>query len=173
MTKNKPNKNREEGLMGLGGFLGGLGTLIDKLGELAEHGEELHKAGEFRSSDPEGKVRGVYGFSVKVGLGDQETKIEPFGNIHKDRQTGKTVVDEIREPLVDIFEEEDHVLVVAELPGIGEEDVQVELADDILTLSAGHGDKKYRKEVLLPQAFSADKMSRNCRNGVVEIKFTR
>ena len=173
MSKKKPNKNAEEGLMGLGGFLGGLGTLIEKLGEMAEHGDELHKTGEIRSSDPDGKVRGVYGFSVKVGLGDQETKIEPFGNIHKDKQTGKTVVDEIREPLVDVFEEQDHVLVVAELPGIGEEDVHVELEDDIVTLFAEHGDKKYRKEVLLPQAFSADKMSRSCRNGVVEIKFTR
>ena len=68
--------------------------------------------------------------------------------------------------MVDVFDEADHVLVVAEMPGIGEEDVQVELKDDILTISAERGDQKYRKEVLLPAAFPAESMSRTCRNGI-------
>lgn len=173
MAKTKPNRNREEGFMGMGGFLGGLGTLLEKLGELAEKGEDLRKTGEFQGSDPEGKVRGIYGFSVKVGLGDQGVTVEPFGNMRKDEQTGKTVVTEVREPLVDVFEEQDHVLVVAEMPGIDEENVQLEINDDILTITAVRGDKKYRKEVLLPAAFAPDKMSRTCRNGVLEVKLTR
>lgn len=160
--------------MGIGGFLGGLSTLLEKLGELAEKGEELRRTGELHGTTAEGKkLQGVYGFSVKVGLDKDELKVEPFGNVHKDERTGQTVVDEVREPLVDVFEEPTHVLVVAEMPGVGEENIHLELADDILTITASRKDKQYRKEVLLPAAFTADKMSRTCRNGVLEVKFQR
>ncbi len=173
MSKDKQKQN-DEGAKGMGGLLGGLGYFIEKLGELAEKGEALRKSGEFKSSDPAGKVRGVYGFSMKVGLGDNDdVTVEPFGNVHKDEATGKTVVTEVREPMVDIFEEEDHVLVVAEMPGVGEKDFKLELKEDILTITAGHGDKKYHKEVLLPAVFSPDKMNHICRNGVLEVKIAR
>ena len=46
-----------------------------------------------------------------------EIKVEPFGNVTKDKESGRTVVHEVREPLVDVFEEDDHVLVIAEMPG--------------------------------------------------------
>jgi HSP20 family protein len=156
---------------GIGGFLGGLGSLIEKLGELSEKGEELKKSGEFQSKD--GKMRGVYGFNIKVGLGDEGLKVEPFGNLGKDEKTGRPVVQEIREPLIDVFEEEDHVLVVAEMPGVSAGDIQVELQGDILTIAATKGEKKYRKEVLLPAAFTPDKMTHTCRNGVLEVKLVR
>jgi HSP20 family protein len=80
------------------------------------------------------------------------------------------VVQEIREPVVDIFEEEGHVLVVAEMPGICVEDVQIAVQDDLLTITAERGDKKYRKEVLLPASLAREKMQISCNNGVVEIK---
>jgi HSP20 family protein len=155
----------------LGGFFGGLGNLIEKLGELAETGKELSQTGELRG--PEGKRRGIYGFNIKVGIGGDELRVEPFGNVRCDEQTGRAVVHEIREPLVDLFEEGDEVLVVAEMPGVGEEDVRLELKEDILTLAAERGEKKYRKEVLLPATFAAEKMSHACRNGVLEIRLRK
>ncbi len=174
MAKNKKtgSSSGEDKLMGLGGFLGGLGTFLEKLGELAEKGEELRKSGEVR--DAKGGVRAVYGFTIKTGLGaEQGVKVEPFGNVRQDEQTGRAVVHEVREPVVDLFEEKDHVLVVAEMPGIAEGDVQVDVRDDILTITAARGDKKYRKEVLLPGTFSAQQMTQRCQNGVLEIKLSK
>ena len=172
MVTNKGGKKGDEkGFSGVGGFLGGLATLLEKLGDLAEKGEELRKSGEIRGAN--GKVHGVYGFNIKVGLGDEGVKVEPFGNVRKDERTGKAVVTEVREPMVDVFEEKDHVLVVAEMPGIGEEDVKLELKQDILTLSAAKGDQKYRKEVLLPGTFPPEKMRHKCRNGVLEVKLLK
>jgi HSP20 family protein len=153
---------------GLGGMLKGLGDLVEKLGELAETGQELSKSGEIHG--PGKQLRGIYGFTVKVGLGDQGPRIEPFGNIHRDIKSGRTEVQEVREPMVDVFEEGDHLLVVAELPGIGKEDVRIDVKDDVLTISAERGDKKYRKEVLLPHSLSKQKMQVSCNNGVLEIK---
>lgn len=170
MTR-KTKEPKEGEAMGLGGFLSGLGTLLEKLGDLAEKGEELRQTGELHGLGPRDKVRGVYGFTIKTGLGGEPgVKVEPFGNVRKDERTGQTVVDEVREPAVDVFEEAEAVLVVAEMPGVGADDVQLDLTEDVLSITAAHGDKKYRKEVLLPAAFAAEQMSHTCRNGVLEVK---
>ena len=153
---------------GLGGILKGLGDLVEKLGELRETGRELSQTGEIHGSGKE--LKGIYGFTVKVGLGDKGPSLEPFGNIRRDVKSGRTEVQEVREPMVDVFEEEDHLLVLAELPGISKDDVVIELKDDVLTISAERGDKKYRKEVLLPRIVSKEKMQVSCNNGVLEIK---
>ena len=167
MTKRKA----ETGLDGaLGGILKGLGGLVEKLGELAEAGGELSKSGEIHGLGPGRGAKGVYGFTVKVGLGGEGVKVEPFGNIRRDEESGRPVVQEVTEPAADVFEESDHTLVVAEMPGIGAEDVRLEVTDDLLTITAERGKKKYRKEVLLPGSFPREKMQVSCTNGVLEIR---
>jgi len=173
MAKSKTKTTRESSDVELGGFLGGLTNLIEKLGDLAEKGKELQETKQF--GDP-GGIQGVYGFTIRTGLGGEKgggVKVEPFGNVRKDERTGRATVQEVMEPLVDVFEESDHVLVVAELPGVSDENVQVELRDDILTIAAARGAKKYRKEVLLPASFEEKSMSRTCRNGILEVKLAR
>ena len=168
MTKGK--KTGAEG--GFGGVFKGLADLIEKLGDLAEKGEQLKKSGEFQQRD----VKGVYGFSVKVGLGDKgdkEVKVEPFGNVRRDDTSGETVVQEIREPIVDVFEEKDHTLVVAEMPGVSTKDVTLTVKDDLLTIYAEKRDKKYRKEILLPRSYPQEKMKMTCNSGILEIKCVR
>lgn len=155
---------------GLGGILNGLGELAEKLGDLAESGRELSKSGEIRGLGSSKDIKGVYGFTVRVGLGNEGVKIEPFGNIRRDERSGRSVVEEVREPVVDVFEEADHVLVVAEMPGISKDDVRLEVKDDVLTVTAEHGDTKYRKEVLLPGIFPREKMRMSCANGVLEVR---
>jgi HSP20 family protein len=152
---------------GLGGILKGLGDLVEKLGDLEKQGE-ISKTGSING--PGEQLRGIYGFTVKVGLGDQGPRIEPFGNIRRDADSGRTEVQEVREPMVDVFEEEDHLLVLAELPGVGKDDIKVDVKDDVLTITAERGDKKYRKEVLLPYCVPKSKMQVTCNNGVLEIK---
>lgn len=152
------------------GIFSGLSELIEKLSELAESGQQLSQTGEIREGE---KLQGIYGFTVKVGLGDRETTIEPFGNIGKDRRSGKPVIQEVREPAVDVFEEEKHVVVVAELPGISMENVKLQLEGERLTIVAERRGKKYRKEVELPQAFTTEQMQATCNNGVLEVKLAR
>jgi len=160
---------------GLGGFLGKLGSVVEKLVDLAETGQSLSQTGELKGLDPQGKLRGVYGFSIKTGIGNQgerELKIEPFGNIHR-QSSGDAVVEDLREPLVDVHEEDDHVLVLAEIPGVSRKDVELELCEDRLTIRAQRGDKRYRKEVALPESFSQEKMRWECTNGILKIRLER
>jgi HSP20 family protein len=172
MTEKRKEKTIEGGPEhGLGGILKGLGDLVEKLGDLAETGERLSQTGEIHGAGKE--LKGIYGFTVKMGLGGDKTRVEPFGNIRQDRESGDTVVQEVREPVVDIFEEDDHVSVLAEMPGISAEDVHITVEDDLLSITAERGDKKYRKEVLLPVNCAREKMQVTCNNGIVEIKCMR
>ena len=142
MKKKTAHKNEPPGQTGGGfdGILSGLTGLVGKLNELAETGAELRRSGEIHGAGKE--LKGIYGFTVKVGLGDQAARVEPFGNIRPDKKTGRAVVEEIREPVVDLFEEKDHILIVAEMPGISAQDVQIEVKDDVLAITAAKGDKK-------------------------------
>ena len=172
MSKRKKAEAPAEGGfdLALGGILKGLGGLVEKLGELADAGGELSKSGEIHGLGPDREAKGVYGFTVKVGLGGEGVKVEPFGNIRRDEESGRPVVQEVTEPAADVFEESDHTLVVAEMPGIGAEDVRLDVTDDLLTIRAERGKKKYRKEVLLPGSFPREKMRVSCTNGVLEIR---
>ncbi|SMC71134.1 HSP20 family protein [Desulfocicer vacuolatum DSM 3385] len=160
----RPEKEKKQSKSPFDGVL----TFLEKLGELAEKGEQLSKTISFEGKD--NNIKGVYGFSMKMGLGSDKPEVQPFGNIRKDEKSGESFVHEVREPLVDIFEEKDHILVVAEMPGTSLEDIKVNVHEDLLEIDASKGDKKYKKEVLLPRSFSREKMKISCNNGILEIK---
>jgi HSP20 family protein len=180
MPKTNPTRGTEtpenvgKGISEMTGLLGGLGSFIEKLTDLAEKGRELRESGEFQSGGK--KLHGVYRFTIKTGLrSDQQNdvKVELFGKVRTDAKTGKAMVHEVLEPMVDIFDEPQHVQIIAEMAGVGENDIRLELQDDVLIIEAEHGTKKYRKEVLLPSPFSADKMSHSCHHGILEVTLQR
>ena len=153
-------------------IISGLTDIAEKLSELSDKGETISKKGEFTFPSKEGGVKGVYGFSLKTGLGgnDDRIKVEPFGNIRKDKKTGEAVVQEIHEPLVDVFEDADATTLIAEMPGVGSDDIRLEVRDDVLTVFAVKGEKKYRKEILLSHSLIKEKITVTCNNGIVTIR---
>ena len=155
-----------------GRILSGLTDLAEKLNEISEKGETVSKNGEFTFPSKEGGIKGVYGFSLKTGLGgkDDAIKVEPFGNIRKDKKTGAAVVQEIHEPLIDVFEDADATTLIAEMPGVGPDNIKIDLRDDVLTISAKKETKKYQKEVLLSHSPDKDKIKVTCNNGIVTIR---
>ena len=172
MTEKKERKV-ESGVhidLGFGDLFKGLGSFLDVVSDLAEKADEIkEKQGEFvagktASGEP---IRGVYGFSIRTAIGGGMPKVESFGNI---RETEKgPVVDETREPLVDIFDENGSVLVVVELPGVAEGEIEVSAEDDILTLKTT-GRRRYAKEILLPAAVDPATLTKTYTNGVLEVK---
>ena len=149
------------GKMSFGGLFKGIGNLIDLASKLSEEGVE--KKGEIRGL-PKG-AKGVYGFSVRTLAG--KPIIETFGNIKE--TTKGPVVEEVREPIVDVFDEEDHILVIAELPGVSESEIKIEVAGDILNLTASDRDRKYAKEILLPSKVKKEGMKSVYKNGILEV----
>jgi HSP20 family protein len=163
--------------LGLGGLLGGLGNLVEKLTDLAQTAQEMQQSGEFEKIVEGRRVRTSYGMRVRVGLNENgsndATHVEPVAKTRRESPAQQAPVQEVREPAVDIFEEDDHLLLIAEMPGIAAEDVQLDVQEDILTLTAAQGEKRYRKEVLLPASYPQDKMQITSNNGVVEIRCYR
>ena len=75
----------------------------------------------------------------------------------------------MREPIADLFEEEELIRIVVEMPGIEEGDITVTLAGDIVTIHAQGSHREYQKEVLLPESSDTGKMSWAYKNGILEI----
>lgn len=151
------------------GFIESLTDLVEKLGELAETGRELRRSGEI--SSPDEKLKAVYGLRVRMGLGGEAVDVEPFGDIKFDKRSRHPVVQDVREPLVDVIEEADKILVVAEMPGVTAEDISLQLDENVMSLEArGKSGRKYRKEVMLPVAVKREKISISCNNGIVQIE---
>jgi HSP20 family protein len=155
------------GGFGLGDLFRGIGDLIELLKEMEAEGKtEVTRTGELRGKGRLKDLKGVYGFSVKVGLGGEPT-VETFGNIKKG--DAGAVVEEMREPLVDVFDEKEAIRVIAELPGVEAADIKVELEGDILTLTAEGKERKYNKEILLPAKGKRESLKTSYRNGILEV----
>jgi HSP20 family protein len=89
-------------------------------------------------------------------------------------------------PAMDLVEEQDHYVLRADLPGLSEKDVNVELEDNVLTISgerkSEHEERKegfYRVErasgafsrsLTLPQGVDPDSIQARFDNGVLEVR---
>lgn len=156
----------------VGGLFKGLEKFIDLVEEAEEAGGEIKKTGEIKGKEG---VKGIYGFSIRTGTGERP-KIQTFGNIRSTRikeAKPKIKITEEREPIVDVFDEKDHILVVAELPGVSEESIKLELKGDILILQAGDEKRKYSKEILLSAKVDFEQRETNFKNGILEIKLKK
>jgi HSP20 family protein len=153
---------------GVGGLLRGLGTLVDLMNKLTEEGQELHRSGEL-GNDKKG-FKAVYGVSVRLGAGGKP-EVQPFGNVQAAKPGA--AVDDVREPMTDVFDETDHVVVVAEMPGVEAADVHFEVDGDVLALRAARGDRRYDKELVLPAEVDASAASVSFRNGILELRLPK
>lgn len=165
---------KSESKRGVGGVLQGLTDLLDRLGQLAETGEHLKRSGHFETTTRDGeKLRGEYGVSVRFGLGDDNARVTPVTRPVNERERRETRVKEVADPPVDVFSADDGVQVIAEVPGVNLEDVELQLYGDVLIIQARKGGKHYYKEIVLPFACRAEPITSRCNNGILEINLLR
>jgi HSP20 family protein len=171
MAEDKSKKdnglNIDIGIGSLGGLFKGIENLVDMAARLKEAGGEINKEGEIDLSNLKEGMKGVFGVSIKTAVGGKPV-VESFGNVKK-TPAGPTVEEE-REPLIDVFDEDQEMRIYAEMPGVNEADIKLDLREDILDISAQTGDRKYHKEILLPAKVQADTLVSSYNNGILEIK---
>ena len=104
-----------------------------------------------------------------------------FGSLFEDR--GRQVQRWV--PAMDLVEADDHFVLKADLPGLSEDDVAIEVQDNVLTVSGSREAENERKEqgwyrlersygsfcrvIPLPQGAIADSAKATFNNGVLEI----
>src|SRR4051794_29496956 len=92
-------------------------------------------------------------------------------------------------PSMDLVETEDHFVLRADLPGLSEGDVAIELEDNVLTVSgernAEHEEKKegfyrmersfgqFRRSLTLPDGVNADAIAATFDRGVLEVRIPK
>lgn len=168
-------------------ILDGVASILGRLGELAEKGEELRKQAASRGNDGS-ESKGVFDFSVKFGNaarpGSQGyPQGRPQGSNPSVRPTKKrpaaadpsvpaTPVDATRQPCVDLFEEDDHVLCIAEMPGVREETVDLSLVENKLSISGKSSRTTFSAVLELP-AGSYESPTFQLNNGILEVNLVR
>ncbi len=172
MEKDKNKEKREDAdfdLFGLGGLFKGIEKLVDLAGKLEDKGG-IKKEGEINFDHIKKGMKGVYGFTINTA-GGGTPKVETFGNIKKTPEGPK--VDEEREPITDIFDEKNELVIIAEMPGIEEADLKIDLKADILEISAASKSRIYRKEMLLPVKVIKQNLRHKFTNGILEIRIKK
>lgn len=113
----------------------------------------------------------VYGYSMSVGP-DGKPVIREFGNLRPSR-LGVPKAAEEREPLVDVVTGEKVVQVIAEVPGIEKEDINLLATEGQLTISVDTEKRKYHKVVDLPAKVDPKSAKASYKNGVLEVSLER
>lgn len=103
-----------------------------------------------------------------------------FESSKVDRETGEKVTfswwlagqphKERKEPLLDIFDEEDDLVVYLELLGIKEDKLQLSVANNKLIIDA---DKDYNKEISLPAVVNTNSFTKRYKNNILEVRLKK
>lgn len=158
------------GKLSLGGLFKGIEKLLDLAADLKKAGGEIKKEGEIDLGHIKEGMKGVYGVSIRTAVGGKPV-VETFGNIKKTPEG--PIVKEEREPLTDVFDEKNEIVIIAEIPGVGDEGVTVSLKGDILEISAAGKNRTYYKEILLPAKVKPETLSHSYKNGVLEVRIKK
>ncbi|MGB9740366.1 MAG: Hsp20/alpha crystallin family protein [Candidatus Bathyarchaeia archaeon] len=76
-------------------------------------------------------------------------------------------------PLVDVFEDDSEVVVVAELTGFTRENLRITAKDQQLILSAEALDRRYHKSLNLPSQVIPNTLRTTYKNGVLEVRLKK
>lgn len=127
-----------------------------------------------RAREGGAKVKGPYFYGVRITIGpDGVPRVEEFGNIKVSR-SGRPIIREEIEPMVDVIEHEDEIWVVADMPGVEKDKIKIKVSPDgkKLVIRAENG-KKYYKEVELPSEVDPKSAKATYKNGVLEVKLKK
>jgi len=110
----------------------------------------------------------VYGYSVTIGP-DGKPIVREFGNVRKGEGTPWKEIQDKREPLVDVVSSGKEIRVIAEMPGVSKEDIDVTVKEKSMTISVDREDRRYYKELELPGIVDPKGAKSIYNNGILEV----
>jgi HSP20 family protein len=156
-------KEDETGRAGFAKITRGLSDLFNFLSELDDSRQPRRGTRE-----KDGMII-EYSFGKRtLAEGEPERTAEP-----PRRRSAKPSGLEVLEPVTDMFDEPDEVVLLFEVPGVTRKDIHCVLDGDILLLEAKTGERLYRKEILIEPKLAAAAPRLHLRNGVLEARLTK
>lgn len=125
--------------------------------------DEIFRKAEFAEGKPI-----VRGFSIRIGP-DGKPEIREFGTKPLIKEEGI----EERKPLIDIIETDDEIQVIAEMPGVNKEDIELNASETKLEIKAEGESRKYYEVVDLPDEVNPNTAKARYNNGVLEVILKR
>lgn len=135
--------------------------------------KELPKSLVRESRTPDGGVKKeigpiVYGYSVTIGP-DGKPVVREFGNIRSGQGKSLKAVQDKREPLVDVVSSGKEVRVIAEMPGVKKEDIDLTVSEKSMVISVDTEGRGYYKELDLPGTVDPKGAKSTYNNGILEV----
>jgi len=135
--------------------------------------KEIPKGLVRESKTPDGGVRKeigpiVYGYSVTIGP-DGKPVVREFGNVKRGEGRPSKAIQDKREPLVDVISSGKDVRVIAEMPGVKKEDINVTVNEKSVVISVDREDRGYYKELDLPGVVDPKGARSTYNNGILEV----
>lgn len=141
---------------------------------------------EFQNLSPEDimkeftKHKDKFGFPIMYGVNinidpDGKPIIDSFGDLKAKPYSGEPEVKKVREPLTEVNEEGDQIIVICEMPGVTKDDIELKASRDSLTISTKSKveGRRYYKEVKLLSAINSDYARARYTNGILEVKLKK
>ncbi|MEA2069936.1 MAG: archaeal heat shock protein Hsp20 [Asgard group archaeon] len=113
----------------------------------------------------------VWGWNMTIGP-DGKPSFKEFGNV-KPSVRGKPLASKDREPLVDVFIDDKKVRIIAELPGVSKDDINVKATESKIKVYAKSGERAYSTERDLSVKVKPKTASAVYKNGILEITLDR
>ena len=141
--------------------------------EFKELEKEIPKGLVRESKTPDGTTKKeigpiVYGYSVTIGP-DGKPVVREFGNVKNEGGAPWKALQDSREPLVDVVSSDKEVRVIAEMPGVNKEDIDLTIDEKSLTISAVKEGRMFHKELDLPGVVDPKGARSKYNNGVLEV----
>jgi HSP20 family protein len=153
-------------------------SVFDQIEEMMERMlRDLNQGGVFDRDaldeimrNPQGTMPFMWGFQMRVGP-DGKPIIQQFGNAQPHQ--GEVEPTRQLEPLVDVIEEGEDVVVVAELPGVEKDQIKVRVKGTTLTIDVDNPTRPYHKTIDLPTKVKKEESKSAIRNGVLEVRLKK
>jgi len=182
--KKKDEKDKKEEESAAGGILKGIGKMVPGLDGLLKGLEKypafneklkgIDKEVEHKIKEPSlkrtGGITSQMPRGIPPGIKGKSFNRKPFVKHRSEIKPSPPPVP--RERPIDIFNEKDYLKIIAEIPGVDEKDIKLNLQGDKLTISTDIPDRKYHQELKLP--FDPHgKIEKSYKNGILEVKIQK
>jgi HSP20 family protein len=152
-------------------LIDGLERLADALRSVTDEARDFEQSVSF--GGPSDGVEGVVRVELRTGIGEAERASAATDPTARAAATEPSDDRPVRRPSVEVEEEDTHLTVVAEMPGVTAEALEWGIDEQALSLRATTPRARYERVVSLPAPVEADAATATVEAGIVTLMLPR